>query len=243
MEKSIFSQWIIDNKLYLLLAAATLFGYFWLIQFKNKWRINDVAAILLSAVHTVIGVLCVKAFAFLESGKAGGMSLYGAVFFLPLVYYIGAKITKRSIADVFDIFTICTVFTLLCARINCMFSGCCLGNPIPNTDGWLWPTRELEVLFYIVLLAWLGKKVGKAKFKGRIYPLYMISYGIFRFVVEWFRESDNIIFGNMHISHIWSLVAIAAGAFVYYVLEYRAKKKSGKKSRKPLVVEKIKEEN
>ncbi|MBQ8623883.1 MAG: prolipoprotein diacylglyceryl transferase [Oscillospiraceae bacterium] len=217
---NIFTQWIVDNKLWLLLALATFFGYFWLVQFKNKLQINDIAAFLLSVIHTVIGVLCVKAFAFLESGEAGGMSLYGAVFFLPVVYFIGAKITKLSPEDVFDIFTINTVFTLLCARLNCIFSGCCLGKPIPGTNGWLWPTRELEIIFYIILLILLGKRVGKAKYKARIYPTYMIAYGTFRFVIEWFRESDNLIFGNMHISHIWSLIAIAAGVIVCYVLKY-----------------------
>ena len=208
---------IIRYKLYLLLAVATVFGYLWLSQYKEKLRINEWMALVLSVAHTIVGVLCVKLFAFLESGSGGGMSLYGAVFFLPVIYFAGAKWTKRKVSDVFDIFAICTICTLLCARFNCIMAGCCLGSVIPGTETLRWPTRELEILFYIILFLSLRNKVCKKKYGGLIYPIYMIAYGSFRFVVEFFRESEHD-YGWFHISHIWSLVAIAAGAGIYYWL-------------------------
>lgn len=216
-------QWISQNILYILLAVATTFGYFWISQFKEKLRIKDWMALILAVVHTLIGVLCVKLFAFLESGDGTGMSLYGAVFFLPVIYFAFAKLTKRKVADVFDIFTICTVVTLLCARFNCIYAGCCVGTVIPGTDGLRWPTREAEIIFYIVLYIVLRRKVGKTKYNGLIYPIYMMSYGVFRFIVEFFRESFHPIVGPFHISHIWSLVAIVAGAAVYYIISHKVK--------------------
>ena len=215
-------SFLIQYKLYFLLAIATTFGFFWLSQFKEKLQIKEWMALVLSVVHTLIGVLCVKLFAFLESGDGGGMSLYGAVFFLPIIYFIGAKVSKRKIADVFDIFTICTVCTLLCARFNCILAGCCLGSVISGTEAVRWPTRELEILFYFVLFLFLRNKVCKKKYSGLIYPIYMMAYGSFRFVVEFFRESSHD-YGWFHISHIWSLVAIAAGAGVYYWLTTKSK--------------------
>ncbi|MBO5797278.1 MAG: prolipoprotein diacylglyceryl transferase [Clostridia bacterium] len=187
---------------------------------RKRLGIKEPMAALLALVHTVVGVFSVKAFAFLESGDFSGMSLYGAVFFLPLVYYIGAKLTKRRVADVFDVFTFLTVFTLMLARINCLFGGCCLGKLVPWSDSVRWPTRELEIVFYVVLLFWFGRLSKKPRHSGKLYPLYMLSYGAFRFVVEWFRESENM-WGFLHISHIWSLVAILVGASVYYKLSKR----------------------
>ena len=210
-------SFLIEYRLYFLLAIPTLFGYFWLSQFKEKLRIKEWMALVLSVLHTLIGVLCVKLFAFLESGGEGGMSLYGAVFFLPVIYFTFAKLSKRSISNVFDVFTICTVCTLLCARFNCMFAHCCLGKVIPGTETMRWPTRELEIIFYLALFIFLRKKVCKKKYRGLIYPIYMMSYGVFRFVVEFFRESDYVL-GFIHISHIWSLVAIIAGAGMYYLI-------------------------
>ena len=209
--------WLYANRLYLLLAVATVFGYFWLSQFKERLKFKEWTLLLCSVVHTVIGVLLVKLFAFLESGVRGGMSLYGAVFFLPIVYFVFAKLTKRRVSDVFDIFTVNTVVTLLCARINCILANCCIGAVIPGTSGLRWPTREAEIVFYIVLYIVLRSKVKNARYRGKIYPIYMMSYGVFRFIIEWLRES-HIVFGVVHISHIWSLVAITAGACIYYTL-------------------------
>jgi prolipoprotein diacylglyceryltransferase len=209
--------------LYILLAIATLFCYLWIRQFKEQLRIKEWMAALLALIHTVIGVLCVKAFAFLESGDGSGMSLYGAVFFLPIVYFAFAKLSRRRVADVFDVFTICTVIALLCARFNCILSGCCLGIEIPGLTGWRVPTREAELVFYIVLYLFFLKKVGKPTYRGLIYPIYMVSYGVFRFVVEFFRESTHPIVGAFHISHIWSILAIGVGCLAAYLISRQNK--------------------
>lgn len=128
------ANWIMDNKLWLLLMIGSLFGYFWLSEWKKKLNIGNGMAMLLSVLNSVFGVLFVKIFAFLE-GVPGGMSLFGGIFFLPAVYYVGAKLTKRDMALVFDIFAICTIFTVMCARTNCLLAGCCGGILIPGTDG------------------------------------------------------------------------------------------------------------
>ena len=210
-------DFFVEYRLYLILAVAATFGYFWISQFKERLRIKEWMALVLSVLHTLIGVLCVKLFAFLESGSGGGMSLYGAIFFLPVVYWLTAKTAKRSVADVFDIFTICIIVTLLCARFNCIFAGCCLGAEIPGTESLRWPTRELEIFFYVALYIVLRKKVCKTRYKGLIYPIYMMAYGSFRFVVEFLRESEFKL-GFFHISHIWSLCSIAIGAVAVYLI-------------------------
>lgn len=219
--------WLHEKFLYLLLAVATAYGCFWLGQYKEKLGMKGWMAIVFAILHTLVGVLCVKLFAFLESGEGGGMSLFGAVFFMPVIYFAGAKLTKRRVADVFDIFAITMIFTLLCARVNCLVSGCCLGKLIPGTEI-RWPTREAEVGFYVVLLAVLFRMVGKPKHSGKIYPIYMMAYGVFRFIVEWFRETSNPV-AFFHISHIWALVSIVVGAVIYSKLSQSPQHRGGKK--------------
>lgn len=223
--------WINENFLYILLAVATIYGCYWLSQYKETLRMKGWMAIPLAILHTALGVLCVTAFAFLESGDGGNMSLFGAVFFMPVLYFAGAKLTGRKVADVFDIFAVTMIFTLMCARVNCLIGGCCLGKCIPGTE-WRWPTRQLELVFYAVLLIYLWNKVGKPGFSGKVYPIYMMAYGAFRFIVEWFRETDNPI-GFFHISHIWALVSVAVGAGIYiYVFKNPKHRAGGKKARK-----------
>ncbi|WP_446806998.1 prolipoprotein diacylglyceryl transferase family protein [Hominenteromicrobium mulieris] len=179
-----------------------------------KWY----AVLILSVLHTAIGVCSVKVFAFLESGDIGNMSLFGGVFFMPAAYWLGAKLTKRPYCKVCDVFTPCMLFTLMCARVNCIVAGCCSGLVIPETH-FHFPTRELEILYYVVMLILLVPRVKKSKNPGGIYPLYMASYGAFRFIDEFFRTSSTGML--FHLSHVWAAIAFAAGLSIYIEINAR----------------------
>ena len=208
-----------DDKmiLILLLSAGAVFTAVWLILLRKRLDMPWYAAIPLAILSTVYGVLTAKVFAFLESGfntdSLGNMSLFGGVFFMPLAYWLGAKLSKRSYREVFDVFTPCMIFTVMCARINCIVSGCCIGLPIPGMNGVRFPTREAEILFYIILLICLCPRVLKGKYRGQAYPIYMISYGAFRFVEEFFRSADTS--SVFHSAHIWALIALIIGISIY----------------------------
>ena len=219
--------WLKEHTLIVLLTIGTLFDVFWLYKMRARLWMKWYAIIVVSVLHTVIGVGSVKAFAFLESGDIGNMSLFGGIFFMPVAYYLGARLTRRDKKDVFDVLTVCMIFTLMCARVNCIFSGCCTGLRIPGTQ-LRFPTRELEVLYYIVMLILVIPKVRKREQAGGIYPLYMASYGAFRFFDEFLRTSPTRKL--FHISHVWASIAFIAGLSIY--IELSMKNKKEKKVRK-----------
>ena len=211
-------SWTKDYSLSALLLLGTIFNIFWLYRMRRQLQMKWYAILILSVLHTVIGVCSVKAFAFLESGDIGNMSLFGAVFFMPAAYWLGAKLSKRPYGKVCDVFTPCMLFTLMCARINCIVSGCCAGLVIPGTH-FHFPTRELEILYYIVMLILLIPRAKKSKNPGSIYPLYMASYGAFRFIDEFFRTSSTGML--FHLSHVWAAIAFAAGLSIYIEINAR----------------------
>ena len=214
-------DWIHKNSLILLLTAAAIFTFDWLLINKKRLKVKWYAALALAVLHVIVGVACVKLFAIAEAGfdmkKAGSMSLFGAIFILPAVYYAGAKIFRKNTADVFDTFTVPMVFTLFSARFNCLVHGCCLGQAIGET-GTRVPTREIELVFYMIFLLAIVPRVFKGKGKGTAFPLFMTAYGLFRFVIEFFRES-TMTFGIFHISHIWAAVSVVAGAMAIAVIK------------------------
>lgn len=216
------SIWMQVNALWLLLALGTVGSFSWLMLMRKRLKMKWYAVALLAVLHTLYGVFTVKAFAFLENGfdtdTLGNMSLFGGVFLMPVAYGIGAKIFKRKAKTVFDIFTPCMVFTLLCARINCIVAGCCQGLLIPGLDGLRYPTRELEILFYIVLLCVICPRIFRGKTNGEIYPLYMISYGIFRFMVEFFRDAGTS--SLFHLGHLWALISLIFGISIYVEIKF-----------------------
>lgn len=223
--------WLTDHALILLLGCGTLFNVYWLHRCRERLHLRWPSVLLLSVLHTVLGVLSVKVFALFESGDFSNMSLFGGVFFMPLFYWGVAKLAKQKTADVFDVFTICLVFTLMCARLNCIISGCCLGAhiPIEGLTHLRFPTRELELLFYVLLLSRLWRKVVTGSARGMIYPIYMISYGIFRFVTETLRFSDRTD-SILHVSHLWALLSLGIGISIYGELRKKEKKTGGRRN-------------
>lgn len=223
--------WLSDHALILLLSCGTLFNVYWLHRCRERLHLRWLSVLLLSVLHTVLGVLSVKVFALFETGDFSNMSLFGGVFFMPLFYWGVAKLAKQKAADVFDVFTICLVFTLMCARLNCMISGCCLGAhiPIEGLTHLRFPTRELELLFYVLLLSRLWRKVLSGSARGMIYPIYMISYGIFRFVTETLRFSDRTN-SILHVSHLWALLSLGIGMSIYGELRKKEKKTGGRRN-------------
>lgn len=223
--------WLSDHALILLLGCGTLFNVYWLHRCRERLHLRWLSVLLLSVLHTVLGVLSVKVFALFETGDFSNMSLFGGVFFMPLFYWGVAKLAKQKAADVFDVFTICLVFTLMCARLNCIISGCCLGAhiPIEGLTHLRFPTRELELLFYVLLLSRLWRKVLSGSARGMIYPIYMISYGIFRFVTETLRFSDRTN-SILHVSHLWALLSLGIGISIYGELRKKEKKTGGRRN-------------
>lgn len=223
--------WLSDHALILLLGCGTLFNVYWLHRCRERLHLRWLSVLLLSVLHTVLGVLSVKVFALFETGNFSNMSLFGGVFFMPLFYWGVAKLAKQKAADVFDVFTICLVFTLMCARLNCIISGCCLGAhiPIEGLTHLRFPTRELELIFYVLLLSRLCRKVVTGSARGMIYPIYMISYGIFRFVTETLRFSDRTN-SILHVSHLWALLSLGIGISIYGELRKKEKKTGGRRN-------------
>lgn len=219
--------------LMILLLLATIINFVWLFLNRKDLKMNLLVLILFSIFHTIIGVLFVVLFAFSESGfnieSFGNLSLYGGVFLMPIVYLGYALVRKIPIGRAFDIFTISLVETLFFARINCFFGGCCKGIFLP----WLnfnFPSRELELLFYLLFIILFTDKIFKNKSTGKVYPTYMVSYGIFRFFIEFLRESDaNSL---LHLGHIWSIVSFLLG-LTRIILMYFGEKKHGEK-KKPI---------
>ena len=146
-----------------------------------------------------------------------GRSIIGALIF----GLLGAELTKplvRYSLPPNDRFAALLPFTFAIGRVGCLMSGCCRGIP---TDGPLaivcedgirrHPVQLYEIVFHLIAGMtgiWLVKR---GKFSGCVFSLFLIAYGLFRFVIEAIRETPQS-FGWLT-SYQWlSLVMIALGA-------------------------------
>lgn len=215
--------------LIMLLTIATAISFVWLFVF-NKEKLNakwwEILIVVL--IHTLYGVLTVKFFAILEAGfdfeRAGNMSLFGGIFFMPIMYFAYAKIKKLPLSTVFDIFVIPLAATLLLARINCFRAHCCLGMVLDAEKGIRWPAREIDLAIHALFLVFATPWIMKNKSNGMAYPLYLAVYGLFRFINEWFRESSSE--SAFHIGHVWAIISFVVGVTLLVLIYLRQKKGS-----------------
>ena len=224
-------QWAQEHTLALCLAVGAVINCFWLWRYRGRLPMPIWVIPVVSLIHTLVGVFCVRVFAGMENWGnplQSGQSLFGGIILLPIICIFTAKLFKRKIADVLDVAAVLTVTTLFFARINCIMSGCCLGSSIPGSQVYRWPTREAELVFHGVLLFFLDKRVMGKGPRGEVWPFYMMTYGFFRFFEEWFRSNARV-FGPLHFGHIWAVVSIIIGSAIYFEISSREGRSTGRR--------------
>ncbi len=161
----------------------------------------------------------------------GGL-IGGAAVFLLLAYLFRKKF-KGKLTDVVSTVPLGILLGHFIGRVGCFMAGCCYGR---TTDSWIGvrfidpetgermaekviPTNLIEAVFlfaaFVVLLIIYLKKRHPYNL-----PLYMILYGIFRFVIEYFRGDERGSFvPGMSPSQFWSLLMVIAAIPLIFVLK------------------------
>ena len=218
-------EWLLEHSILLLTVVAVFAMSLWL---TNRLKVRWIPAIIFSIANSVLGLLAMRGLAIVEAGfdisRAANLRIYGATFAIPALYYVSAKLFKRKPADFFDACTVILMFDLFLGRLNCIFAGCCKGCILKGSIRW--PIRELELLYYIVMMIIFGVRVYKKKTSGEVYPIYMISYGILRLIIEPFRVEYDAL-GAVHFGTIWSVISIIMGLSIYYTQQEKIKRKKG----------------
>ncbi len=175
----------------------------------------------------------------------GGL-IGGAGTFL-ILYFIFRKRYKHSLVDIISFVPCCILVAHAFGRVGCFFAGCCYGKPTdsflgvrfaphspaashyPGINGYsvpLHPTQLYEAAFLFALLAVCLFLVVKKDFKHNM-SLYLITYGIFRFCIEFLRDdSRGKLFGSISPSQFWSIGMVGLGIGVYFLLEWAYKKRA-----------------
>ena len=103
--------WLGSHTLVIFAVFILIALFFWLLRFHRRLGITWQEALAVSSAHVVIGWSCMKLLAIAEVGgnldEAANIRIYGAVFTLPLLYYLWAKYTGKSKALVMDIAALC----------------------------------------------------------------------------------------------------------------------------------------
>ena len=133
----------------------------------------------------------------------GGMSFHGGVVGMGLAVLGFARLNRLNWLRVLDYVTCVVPIGLLTGRLANFVNGELWGRPTGSDWGIVFPGADAlprypsqlfeagaEGLLLLAIMAWLFYRTPARHFPGRLSGAFLLGYGIFRFIIEFFREPD-----------------------------------------------------
>jgi phosphatidylglycerol:prolipoprotein diacylglycerol transferase len=164
--------------------------------------------------------------------------LLGGVICFFVIYFIFRPFMRGRVYKIFSIAPCCILVGHAFGRIGCFFAGCCYGVPtdsflgvtFPGHSQAVHPTMLYEAAFLFVLFGVFTFLLFKFDFKHNM-SLYLVSYGIFRFLLEFIRgDHRGELLGFISPSQTWSALMVVLGVALYFLTDRFYKKKAAKKT-------------
>lgn len=148
-------------------------------------------------------------------------SIYGAVFLMPVIVALSAKIIKQPWRRILDMVAPGEMIARMLAKLGCLWSGCCWGfmweygiyNRSYKTKMFPSPLVEAIVMLIIILVAFRYIYKSKKYKPGAVYPLMTLLYASTRFILEFTRyyrpDQYELFILGMTPWQVCSIIAVA----------------------------------
>lgn len=163
------------------------------------------------------------------NGGIGGLVWYGTFIFAVPGFIWFVKRKGYQVWNVMDMLSPNLALGYAVVRIGCFLAGCChgritdsaLGVVFPAVDQFArYPTQLFSSGLNFILFLGLIYYFPHRKFSGQVFILYLMGYSVYRFIVEYFRES-LINYGPFTMGQV-----VTAGIFVIALFLYNWRKNS-----------------
>ncbi len=202
-----------SSQIQLFVAVGTVLMFFVALICRKKYALSLIKTVLMTLLLTVVGVAGVAFMFYIENGYFGGVSFFGAVFFVPPLLIPLALLLRVPVTAYLDISAPMISAMLAVMKINCLISGCCQGRILHTAasgEAVRFPSQIVELVLAAVIAVFLTVCIRNDLFKKRVYPLFMIVYGVTRFAMNFMRETNDFLFG-MGIGNVWAAVSAVIG--------------------------------
>jgi phosphatidylglycerol:prolipoprotein diacylglycerol transferase len=168
----------------------------------------------------------------------GGMAFHGGLLGVLAALWLFARRRGRRFFEVTDLIAPCVPTGLACGRIGNFINGELWGRAADPSLPWamVFPQSGsdvprhpsqlyqfgLEGLLLFVLLWWFARKPRPL---GAVSGFFLVGYGAFRFIAEYFREPDSflgLLAFNLSMGQLLCLPMIVAGLLLLFVARRRA---------------------
>ena len=166
-----------------------------------------------------------------------GMTFYGGLLggvltFLLMYRFYYLRHNKPILKDIVIIAPACITLGHAFGRIGCFLSGCCYGIACDPSTGVLFPGHDHAViptqLYECVFLFLLSGALVIFAFKYNFlynFVIYAGFYGVFRFIIEFFRGDERGQLVGLSPSQYWCIVLFIGACLLIYLYQKKVFKK------------------
>ena len=165
-------------------------------------------------------------------GLIGGVACFLIVYFV-VVRWLKKDKYKIRLYQVISIIPCCILIGHAFGRVGCFFAGCCHGIQTDSIFGVRFPegpsypvhpTQLYEAVFLFVLFGVCSYLALAKKFQHNM-SVYLIAYGIFRFLLEYLRgDSRGSFIPGISPSQAWSILMAVGGVALIFLQRYLMQK-------------------
>jgi phosphatidylglycerol:prolipoprotein diacylglycerol transferase len=150
--------------------------------------------------------------------------------------YFGVKAAKKYLGiteKTGDPFALAALAAMGIGRIGCLLGGCCYGKPYHSwfsiylLGQYRYPTQVIEMLFDFGLLAILWLLRSSMKKPGDLFKLFVFSYALFRFLIEFIR-TEPLIWHGFTLYQLMAIPLIVLTGLYFYRHYFKAGYRNGK---------------
>ena len=212
----------ISTKLIVFLIMGTILMGIPIFLLSPKYKIKYLKSAVLTILLTIVGTIGTFLMFWVENLRIGGISFYGAVFLVPVVFAFIALILDIPYGKIMDMCAVGECIMLALMKVHGMLSGCCIGrelfgfgrnnNSIPEQNH----GNDCGInCFYDVI------SVGN---KNQIYrrALCVVSYPLWKrpFFVEYITRSMG---RERNVSSVWEYLVACSDNFWFFSNLYKKK--------------------
>lgn len=164
--------------------------------------------------------------------RNGGLAVQGAIISSFVFLTVYSKIKKIEFLKTIDLFALVVPIGQAIGRIGCFLNGCCYGKPTDSLTGIQLPLLEQKVhptqlyyaFCYLLLFFILLKAYKKKSQNGEILGLYLLSFGIMRYLIDFLRGDMVITSFGLTSTQLFGILFFFLGGIWFSFLLLKPKK-------------------
>ncbi|MBV9303737.1 MAG: prolipoprotein diacylglyceryl transferase [Acidobacteriaceae bacterium] len=166
----------------------------------------------------------------IETLRAAGV-FHGGLIVALIVGALYMRSQQLPLWQTMDVFAPGIALGHAIGRIGCFAAGCCWGKechlpwgvyfrsneaaPVP-LDRPLHPVQLYESAANLIIFAVLYRQFTRGHRPGQVIGLYLVLYSVARFVIEFFREHEQALWGRFSITQWIALALLALGTIILF---------------------------